>query len=160
MYVLIGAFSLLFILWLTGRKSVHHEVNIQASPETVWKVITDMDQYPQWNPVMRLLEGKVEQGNQVKYLLTQDEDTQIEIRATIAQLIPEQLMRNTGGNPLLFSFDHTYTLQVNAALVKVIIHENYTGIGVNFWNTGPIKEAYRRLNIALKERCENATNPE
>ena len=41
---------------------------------------------------------------------------------------------------------------------KVIIHEDYRGIGVNFWNPQPVEEAYKELNIALKNRVEQSSN--
>lgn len=93
-YLLFGLILLLFILFLTGRKSVHHEIIIHSDTETVWNVIINMDKYPNWNPVVELLEGTLIQGNQVKYLLTPDEDTAIEVRATVAQLTAEKILNH------------------------------------------------------------------
>ena len=90
LYLLFGLILLLFILFLTGRKSVHHEIIIHSDTETVWNVIINMDEYPNWNPVMELLEGTLIQGNQVKYLLTPNENTAIEVRATVARLTAEK----------------------------------------------------------------------
>ena len=154
-YLLFGLILLLFILFLTGRKSVHHEIIIHSDTETVWNVIINMEEYPNWNPVMELLEGTLIQGNQVKYLLTPDENTAIEVRATIAQLTAEKILKHTGGNRLVFSFRHVYLVEEINETVKVTIHEDYRGIAVNFWNIKPIEKAYERLNYALKERSEH-----
>ena len=158
LYILIGIVLLLIILYLTGRKSVHNEVIIHSKPEIVWNVIIDMKEYPNWNPVIRLLEGEVIEGNKVKYGLTQDEKKEIEIRATVVQLTEGKLLNQKGGNPLIFSFNYTYRLEKINESVKVTIHEEYSGIAVNFWNTKPIENAYERLNNALKERCENSSS--
>ena len=65
-------FLLLVILYFLGRKSVHHEIMIDASPEKVWMVLLDTDSYDDWNPVMKVLEGEVKEGNRVRYRFTQD----------------------------------------------------------------------------------------
>ncbi len=154
MFIAIGIVALISLLILFGRKSVHHEITISASPEKVWKVLTDMDKFPEWNPVMELLEGEVKEGNQVKYQFTQDENSESEIGATIKEIIPNKLLNQNGGIPLLLTFDHRYILAPMGEQTKVIIHEDYRGIGVNFWNPKPVEEAYERLNKALKLRVE------
>ena len=145
----------IIILYFTGKKSVHHEIMIQAKPEKVWQVITTTDQYNEWNPTMLVLEGKLEEGNKVKYRFTQDENNQSEIPATVKKIVPHQLLNQYGGIPLILSYDHTYSLQEENGVTKVIIHEDYRGIGVNFWNPKPVQDAYARLNQALKKRVES-----
>lgn len=151
MYLVLGIVVVFIILVFTGNKSVHHEITINAAPEKVWKVLIETDDYPNWNPVMELVEGKVQEGNKVKYKFTQDESTTCEIGATVVQLVPNKLLNQKGGIPLVLTFNHRYTLESTENLTKVIIHENYKGIGVNFWNPQPVEEAYKRLNFALKE---------
>lgn len=158
MYIAIGIIVLLIILVFTGNKSVHHEVNIESSSGTVWKTLTEMDKYPNWNPVMELLEGEVKEGNQVKYRFTQDENTASEIGATVKQIIPEKLLNQKGGIPLVLTFDHKYILEPSGDGTKVTIHEDYKGIGVNFWNPAPVEAAYGRLNEALKKQAEMLSN--
>ncbi|NET33769.1 MAG: SRPBCC domain-containing protein, partial [Cyanothece sp. SIO1E1] len=50
---------LLAVLYFLGRKSVHHEILIDARPEQVWTVLLNTDTYDDWNPVMKVLEGEV-----------------------------------------------------------------------------------------------------
>ena len=157
MYIVFTIIVLLVILVLTGRKSVHHEIVIQASPATVWQVLVDTDQYHQWNPTMELLEGKIKEGNKVKYRFTQDETNSSEINAQVIVVDPPNLLNQKGGIPLILTFNHRYTLEQMDENTKVIIHENYRGIGVNFWNPAPVEAAYGRLNEALKIRVESGT---
>ena len=90
---------LLAVLYFLGRKSVHHEILIDASPEKVWKVLMDTDNYADWNPVMRLLEGEVKEGSRVKYQFTQDAENSSEIPSTVKKIIPDQLLNQGGGMP-------------------------------------------------------------
>lgn len=147
--------ALIVILYFTGKKSVHHEITINTSPEKVWKVLTNMDSYNEWNPVMKLMKGEIKEGSKVTYQFTQDTDNQSEIPATIAQIIPNKLLNQKGGLPFILTYNHSYTLKPLGNKTVVIIHEDYKGIGVNFWNPKPIEKAYRRLNEALKKRVES-----
>ena len=154
-YVVLGILVALTILIFTGNKSVHHEISINAAPEKVWNVLFGMDEYPNWNPVMELIEGSVQEGNKVKYKFIQDESTTSEIGATVAQVVPNKLLNQKGGIPLVLTFNHKYMLESTGNSTKVIIHEDYSGIGVNFWNPQAVEEAYQRLNEALKGRVES-----
>lgn len=158
-YWLVGCIFLLVFLFLNSCKSVHHEVLINSNPKTVWTVIMDTREYPKWNTMVRLVEGNVVEENKVKYVLKIDENKELEINAIVNRLIPEKLLNQKGGNPLVFSFNHTYKIEKKGDLVKVTVHEYYRGVGVIFWNTKPIQESYQILNNALKERCENLSQP-
>lgn len=147
--------ALLVILYFTGKKSVHHEVTINASTEKVWQVLTNMQAYPEWNPTIKLVKGDVKVGNQVTYQFTQDADNISEIPATVKQIIPNKLLNQAGGIPLILTYNHKYIIEPQGEGTKMTIHEDYAGIGVNFWNPKPVEAAYSRLNEALKKRVEN-----
>jgi len=145
---------LLVTLYYLGKKSVHHEILISASPEKVWSILIDTQKYDKWNPVMKLLEGEVKEGNKVKYQFTQDADNVSEIPSKVKKVIPNELLNQGGGMPILLTFDHRYKLEPAGDWTKLIIHEDYRGIGVNFWNPAPVEAAYGRLNEAIKKRAE------
>lgn len=146
---------ILVVLYLTGKKSVHHEITINATSDKVWNILTDMEKYEKWNPVMKLVDGEIKEGNKVTYEFTQDEKTQSKIPATIQKIIKNELLNQSGGIPLILTYNHKYILESEGNQTKVIIHEDYEGIGVNFWNPKPVQEAYGRLNNALKNRVES-----
>ena len=154
-YIGIGIIALLVVLILTGRKSVHHEITINASPEEVWSVLINTGEYDQWNPVMKLLEGEVKEGHQVKYRFTQDADNTYDIPSKVKNVIPHALLNQGGGIPLVLTFDHRYILEPSGNGTKLTIHEDYRGMGVNFWNPQAVEVAYGRLNVALKVRVES-----
>ena len=158
MYIVLGILVVLIILVFTGNKSVHHEITINAAPEKVWNTLTDMNDYPKWNPTMELLEGTVQEGSKVKYKFTQNESTVSEIGATVIQVTPNKLLNQKGGIPFVLTFNHRYTLEPVGNSTKLTIHEDYKGIGVNYWNPQPVEEAYKLLNLALKERVEKISN--
>lgn len=148
----------LVILYFTGRKSVHHETVINASPEKIWAVLIDTDSYGSWNPTMKLLEGEVKEGSKVKYQFTQDAENVSEIPANVKKIIPNKLLNQGGGLPIVLTFDHKYILEPSGNGTKLTIHEDYTGIWVNFWNPAPVQTAYEKLGEALKKKAELPEN--
>ena len=38
------------------------EIEINATPQRVWEVLTDFSAFPQWNPMIRWAKGEVRQG--------------------------------------------------------------------------------------------------
>jgi hypothetical protein len=146
--------AVLAILYFLGNKSVHHEIEINASPQKVWSVLADTDSYDSWNPVMKLLEGEIKEGNKVRYLFTQDAENSMEILSMVKKIVPNKLLNQGGGLPFVMSFDHQYILQSSGNGTKLTIHEDYSGIGVTFWNPAPVGEAYVRLSEAIKKRSE------
>lgn len=145
----------LIALYVVGNNSVHHEIIINQPPEKIWQVLTDTDQYDAWNPVMKLLEGEIKEGNKVKYRFTQDEKNISEIPSTVKEVIPNKLLNQGGGLPFVITFDHQYILEPKGEHTRLIIHEDYQGIWVNFWNPTPVELAYKRLNEAIKKRAES-----
>ena len=70
------------------------------------------------------------------------------------EIIPNQLLNQKGGIPAVLTFDHKYVLEPAGETTVIIIHEDYKGLGVHFWNPEPVEKAYQRLNEALKSRVE------
>ena len=155
MIIALIVLAVLVVLVVLGNKSVHHEIAINASPETVWEVLTDTDNYDSSNPAIKLLEGEIKEGNKVKYKFTQSADNSYDIATNVKKIIPNQLLNQGGGPPLILTFNHKYILEPSANGTKLTIHEDYKGIGVNFWNPKPVQAAYEKLNEAIKKRAES-----
>ena len=50
-------------------KELHSEIQIDAPAERVWKLLTDFDSYPQWNPFIRNIGGLPAPGERLEVLL-------------------------------------------------------------------------------------------
>ncbi len=145
--------SVLLILYLLGRKSVHTEVSIPASPKAVWAVLTDFSTVSEWNEVLVPVEGELEVGNEITYQFFQEpEGEATEMTARVEELETEQLIRQSGGMTGILTFNHQYQLEAEGIGTRVTIHEEYRGIMVPFWNPDPVEKAYGRLLNSLKRR--------
>jgi len=50
-------------------KELHSEIEINASAERVWDILTDFASYPQWNPFIRSISGELEVGERLEVRL-------------------------------------------------------------------------------------------
>ncbi len=90
-------------------KSYSAEININASPEDVWQILTDGDAYPQWDPGMDRIEGAFALGEKISFYTKLSPDRAFPV--TITAFEPSQQMVLTGGMPAgLFKSERTHTL--------------------------------------------------
>jgi len=50
-------------------KKIRTEIEIEASPEKVWGILTDLDRYPDWNPFIKRASGDVREGEKLEILI-------------------------------------------------------------------------------------------
>ncbi len=48
-----------------NEKELYSEIDIDANPEAVWRVLTDFASFPDWNPFMRNIKGDLEVGKKL-----------------------------------------------------------------------------------------------
>lgn len=41
------------------KATIETQISIQATPQQVWNVLMDVEQYPEWNPFVKKLVGKL-----------------------------------------------------------------------------------------------------
>jgi hypothetical protein len=73
-------------------------------------------------------------------------------------LIAVKELNQSGGFPGILTFDHYYLLEKVDKGTKVIQKEDYSGIGVWFWDNSWIEPAYIKINEALKKRVLELKN--
>lgn len=146
--------AILVILFLTGRKSVHSEITIEASPQQVWEVLTDIPAHQDWNQVLLPMGGAYLEGNTITYQFFEPGKDAVEMSGKVVTIKANELLNQRGGMPGVLTFDHRYILESAGGDTKVTIHEDYRGIVVNFWSPSSVQVAYDQLIKALKKRVE------
>ena len=140
-------------------KELRTEIEIQASPEKVWKILTDLDKYPNWNTFICHAVGKAEIGKTVD-IDFQPDGKGLKLHCTVARYQPNRELswKYHATHLLLFRGEHIFTIEpLGENQVRFIDREEFNGLLV-FTQAKDIDTNTRRgfesMNKALKVRAE------
>jgi len=141
-------------------KQLRTEIEIEATPERVWQVLTDFAAFPEWNPFMTRAEGTARRGERLTIRMQPDGGRAMTFRPTVLEAEPNRHLRWVGRVvvPGVFDGEHSFSIErVGEGEVRLIQQEEFRGILVPLMarsldrNTLP---AFEKMNHALKRRAE------
>ena len=145
-------------------KELHSQIEINASAERVWDILSDFASYPQWNPFIRRISGELKVGERLEVRLEPPDSRGITLRPTVLRAEPNRLMRWVGHLfvPGLFDGEHTLATEpLGENRVRFVQHEAFKGVLVRLLARSLDKNTLRgfeEMNVALKERAEALPN--
>lgn len=140
-------------------KNIETHIHISATPETVYKCLLDFDQYPDWNPFVRSIEGEAREGSQLSISLQNGEKT-FRFKPKVLVVRENEAFRWKGKLlvPGLFDGEHYFHLSPGAKGGTDLVHgENFSGLlsGILLRSIGEeTRNNFGRMNEALKARAE------
>ena len=142
-------------------KHLSTHVDIDAPPDRVWGVLTDLAAYPAWNPFIVRAEGTVETGRRLTRRMQPAGGRAMTLRPRLVEVtVPRRLRwRGTLGVPGLMDVEHTFDLEPRGSGTRLIHQETFRGLLVPLTaasldrNTLP---AFVAMNEALKSRAEHS----
>jgi hypothetical protein len=143
------------------RYHLHTEVTIDAPVETVWDVITDLGQYPEWNPFIVSAAGDVAVGQRLTNRMQPAGGKAMTFKPTITEVDTGQTFEWLGrlGLPGVFDGRHRFDLSPTPDGGTQVVHsEQFTGVLVRFLRKSldtQTKQSFEAMNTALKIRAEN-----
>lgn len=141
-------------------KEIKTEILIQASPEKVWKILTDFSQYPQWNPFIKSLEGEVAVGKNIRAKIEAPRQSAMIFKPKVLAFEKNKEFRWLGHLFIkgLFDGEHKFELIDNQDGTTTFIQsEKFGGILIPLFkkmldeNT---VEGFNLMNMKLKELSE------
>jgi hypothetical protein len=136
------------------------QIHIAAPTSQVWQVLTDFEQYPNWNPFLNSLKGNVKVGGRIQVSIQPPDGKAMVFKPTVLVFEKEKEFRWLGHLWIkgLFDGEHFFQLEANQDGTTTLIHgEHFNGILVGLLKSmvdGSTKQGFEALNKALKERCE------
>ncbi len=140
-------------------REIKTEIIIDAPLAKVWQVLTDNDKYPEWNPFVVSMQGKLAQGEKLKNVLVIDGKKET-FKPVITAFAAEKKLEWVGKLPLgIFTGRHYFILEkINDGQTKLRHGEQFTG-----WLSGlimnkicePTRNGFQKMNAALKLRAES-----
>ncbi len=141
-------------------KQVFTEIEINATSEKVWQVLTDFESYPEWNPFVRKLAGNVQVGERIKVFLQPPNQKGVTFKARIIKFVPLREFRWYGVLFIPGLLDEEHVFEIHSPephRVHFIQREVFKGILAPVILRSIAKNmraGFELMNQALKERCE------
>ncbi len=141
-------------------KEIYTEIDILASAETVWHILTDFNNFPQWNPFIREAHGKVGHREKLKVVIQPVGSGSMTFSPTIIKLEPNRELRWLGRLlvPGLFDGEHSFIIEpIKSNYVRFKQSEKFTGILVPLFASKldlGTKNGFIEMNNALKKKAE------
>lgn len=136
----------------------HYEASslINATPDTIWAVLTDEPGYSRWESGVVRVEGRIAAGEKLKIVSEVNPQRAFPIKVT--ELDPGRRMVWTGGMPLgLFKGVRTYTLAPEGnGVTRFTMREEFSGPMLPLiWKSMPdMAPSFEKFATGLKAEAE------
>jgi hypothetical protein len=145
---------------LRTTRTIHSAIEIRAPIDVVWRVLTDFDAYPAWNPHIRKVLGKPRIGRRITIHTRPPKGRTVVMRPVILSWTPprELRWRATFVMRHLFSGEHGFQLEATAPdRVRFVQDETFSGVLVPLYSRlrlAATRRGFEQMNEALRERAE------
>lgn len=145
-------------------RTIKTQIEIHASPDAVWRVLTDFGSYPEWNPVIPEIEGDLRPGGSLRVYITAPGLASRRVKVKVIEVERTRTLRWLGRLivPGLLDGDHSFELSSSTDREHVIVtqQERFSGLLVPFvapWLIPNMSHAFERMNAALKVSVEESS---
>jgi hypothetical protein len=141
-------------------REIRAETVIDASPEIVWRVLTDFAAYPDWNPFIRSIEGKPWVGTRLSVEIRPPGRRSMRFRPRVLRVAKDRELRWIGRVLIagLFDGEHRFTIIPEGDRSRFVQAEIFTGLLVpviDLTDTLRVTHlGFLLMNRALRERAE------
>src|SRR6266536_494773 len=142
------------------RTELRSEVEISAPIAHVYGVLTDFGSYPEWNPFLTSLSGKLEVGQKLALEMSLPEGQTYLLKPVLTRVTENAELRWRGGFvfPALLEAEHFFLLtERQTSVTRVVQGQNFSGLLLRFAGNSLTLAARGSvyLNQALKKRAES-----
>jgi len=142
---------------------LHTEIDIDATPETVWNILTNLDEYENWNPFVVSAAGTVDVGERLTNRLQPPDGKAMTIKPTVTVVDTDTAFEWLGriGVPGIFDGRHRFELEASPPGGTRLVHsEHFNGVLVRIMRKSldtKTRNGFVAMNEALKARAEAAS---
>ena len=136
------------------------EIEIKASSEAVWNLLTDTFRFPEWNPFIRRLRGELKVGQKLAVYIQPSGVRGMEFKPVVLKVEPHRELRWLGHLiiPGLFDGEHIFQIEpLGSGRVRFRQREIFSGILVPLLKNSLETDTHRgfnEMNQKLKELAE------
>ncbi len=142
-----------------AERRIETSIEIEASPEKVWLLLTDFAGMATWNPFIRSISGALAPGSRLAVHIAPPGKSGMRFKPTILTVSSERELRWIGRLllPGILDGEHYFLLEpVGSDRTRLTQGERFSGILVGaFGGTlSATKDGFEAMNAALKQRAE------
>lgn len=140
--------------------TIKSAVDIGTSAEIVWRVLTDFNAYPHWNPFLISVFGPPVPGQRLKIQARYPRGDTVEFTARVVKSIPAAELRWRRRRIIegIFDREQAFFIVPNGIKgVRFIQREHFSGLLVSLimpFITNKTHKAFSMMNLALKRTAE------
>lgn len=140
---------------------LHTEIEIDASAERVWAVLTDFGSYPQWNPFIKSVTGEPRHGARLQIAIQPSGGKAMRFSPTVLAAEAGRELRWLGRFlfPGLFDGEHRFLIEpLGESRVRFQQSERFSGLLVGLLRGSldrDTRRGFEEMNEALKARAES-----
>ena len=135
-------------------------IQISASPEKVWSILTDFETYPEWNPFITNAQGQIKVGAKLTIDLSPPRTKAMVFKPVVKSVVENREFSWIGHFlfPGIFDGEHIFNIKPTESGCLLIQKENFSGLLLPLlWESldKDTREGFEQMNQALKEKAEN-----
>jgi hypothetical protein len=145
---------------VANMKELRSEIEIQASSERVWQILSDFKRFPDWNPFIRWAKGEAKTGSRLEVRIQPSGASGMTFKPTVLKAEPNRELRWLGRFliPGLFDGEHIFSIEaLGPQHVRFTQREIFTGWLVPLMARGldtDTRRGFEEMNQALKVLAE------
>ncbi len=140
-------------------RQISATIDIEATPQRVWAILTDLAAYPQWNPFIRQASGQLSEGATLTLRMVPAQGRAMTFRPTVLAAQPGERLRWIGRMimPGIFDGTHEFALEDLGGHTRLTQSETFRGLLVPLARKtiSQAENDFHALNQALKRRAEH-----
>jgi hypothetical protein len=135
-------------------------IDVAASAEMVWRVLTYFPDYPRWNPFLVSIQGSLSPGQRLKIQARLSQDREYKFSPRVVKVIPASELRWRRWRLIEGVFDRELAFFIvpnGIKGVRFIQREHFSGLLVSLvmpFITKKTLKAFNLMNLALKRTAE------
>jgi hypothetical protein len=133
---------------------------VNSTPEKIWSILTNFEDYELWNPFMTKVEGDAKLGSKIRVKIQTVSGKQRTYNPIITKFEINRELRWKGKSflPGIFDGERIFIIENSNNKVSFLHKEIFRGLGVKLVGDKldeDLRESFDKMNSALKTRAEN-----
>ena len=139
--------------------------DIHAPPDAVWKALTDLPKYPEWNPYITRATGAVQPGERLELRVEPPGGSARTVRPVVIEAEPNRELSwvEEGWLPGMLDGHHSFSIISKGQNRTHVVHRaTFTGLLLPFMRARietSLREGLEAMNRALKGRAQGGAGP-